>query len=56
MEYIIKAYIVFVYITQSKQHMNNISNKVFVLTSHLGDSGLKNNPTSCTRHGIAPGK
>lgn len=26
------------------------------LTSHLGDSGMKNKPSNCIKHGIAPEK
>ena len=39
------------FVTKLKQHINYIPIKIFGPTSHLGDSGTKNNPISCTRHG-----
>ena len=33
---------------------SSIYSKLFGLTSHLGDSGTKNNPTACNREGIVP--
>ena len=53
---IFKAYILFFLVTQSKEHLNNILNNIFGLTSHLGDSGMKNNPTTWNRDGIISGQ
>ena len=39
---------------KKKEKESSIYNKLFGLTSHLGDSGTKNNPTACNREGIVP--
>lgn len=46
---------IFIILNTSEPDCENTFIKLYNLTNHLGDSGMKNRPKSCIIQGIAPG-